>query len=257
MRYILLSLLIGFLFSCQNPPKKESTTIPLSQTETIAKQVVEASGGIDNWNKANNFTWIFFDRRRNTWNKQTGDFRTDFLTDSLTICYNLNTQKGNAWIKGEPVNSDTLNHYLDIANQVWCNDAYWVFMPFKLQDEGVSLEYLGVDTNTAVDGFTKAVPSHILSLTFDSVGYTPQNKYHVYVDTSSHLVNQWVFFQNDSTRVFDNAWADYKEVGGLKLAQYRSEKWKITELMHFDSLPEWVYNSPKEFKPLDFPRVEN
>lgn len=248
MRYILLLILSVCLISCQAPNQQQSET-PLSQTEIIAQQVVEASGGLDNWNKAKNFTWIFFDRRRNTWNKQTGDFRTDFLDDSLTICYNLNTQKGSAWIKGEPVAQDTLAHYLDIANQVWCNDAYWVFMPFKLTDKGVALEYLGVDTNTSVIGHSKATPSHVLSLTFDSVGYTPQNKYHVYVDTNTHLVNQWVFFQNDSSRVFENTWADYKKVGGLNLAQYRSEKWKITELIHFDSLPEWVYNSSKEFQP--------
>ncbi|MEZ5331564.1 MAG: hypothetical protein R2991_05830 [Thermoanaerobaculia bacterium] len=48
-------------------------------------------------------------------------------------------------------------------------------MPYKLEDPGVTLHYLG--ERPMLDGR----PAEVLELTFEGVGRTPQNKYHVYV----------------------------------------------------------------------------
>ena len=48
----------------------------------------------------------------------------------------------------------------------WINDTYWLVMPFKLKDSGVTLKYVG-------DGKTQAGDdADVLAMTFKNVGVT-------------------------------------------------------------------------------------
>ena len=78
------------------------------------------------------------------------------------------------------------------GESAWINDAYWVFMPYKLKDTGVTLKYLGKGTTQA------GASADVLELTFENVGRTPENKYHVYVDDESRLVTQWDYYPQAS-----------------------------------------------------------
>jgi len=87
-------------------------------------------------------------------------------------------------------------------------------MPFKLKDDGVTLKSLG-------DGATTlGVPSHLLELTFEGVGVTPENKYHLHVDKESNLITQWDFFPavTDTIARFQSPWPNYKKFGDLLLS---------------------------------------
>lgn len=240
-----LFVFFGCMVACNlpkaNPEKLEQNT---SKEEQLVNQLEEAHGGKENWKNASIFAWNFFGARHNTWNKQSGDFKTVFLKDSLSISYNLQAKTGGAWKRGKRVNPDSLDFYLDIANQVWCNDAYWVFMPFKLRDNGVVVKYLGQDTSISVPDVVDSKFCDVIELKFDSVGYTPQNKYEVYVDTASGLVAQWIYFQNDSTEVFTNVWAKYEKVGPFQLSTFYSDSRRMTQLEYLDSLPSSFFLEP-------------
>ena len=69
------------------------------------------------------------------------------------------------------VDETELKEALDNAYAAWINDSYWVVMPYKLQDPGVKLTY------TREDKTEDGKDAHVLTMTFDSVGLTPQNKY--------------------------------------------------------------------------------
>ncbi|MFT5336612.1 MAG: hypothetical protein ACJAY8_001000 [Sphingobacteriales bacterium] len=245
-----LFVLFACMMACSMPDRgQEEMGLELTTEDSLMAKVIEAHGGQLNWEKAHIFSWNFFGVRKNTWNKQSGDFKTVFLKDSLSIAYNLHNKTGQAWIGGKEVNPDSLDFYLDIANQVWCNDAYWVFMPFKLKDSGVQVKYLGQDSSIAVPEVVEAKVCDVLELKFDSVGYTPQNKYKVFVDVASGLVAQWVYFKNDSTEVFTNVWAKYQNVGPFQLSTFYSESRQITELNYLDSLPSQFFWKASENKP--------
>jgi hypothetical protein len=208
--------------------------------ESIADAVMQAQGGSENWDKTHVVGWHFLGYRTLVWDKWSGDVRIDFLRRDLKIIVNLNTEKGRVWLDGkETTNADSLLKYLDKGRKVWINDAYWVFMPFKLRDPGVKLKLL-----EAAPTIDKRA-ADVLELTFEKVGVTPENKYHVWVDKESRLVTQWAFFEkfSDEKPAFTNQWLDYQAYGNVKLSGDRGgEGGKLTPIRVWNDVPTGVFS---------------
>jgi len=127
----------------------------------------------------------------------------------------MNTSSGSVMIKGASlVGQDTVAYYLERAKNIWINDSYWLVMPYKLKDSGVTLKYVSRDTTALGQDGDK------LSLTFEGVGVTPQNKYEVIVTDENRLVEEWRFYTNatDSIPRFTTPWGDYKKYGDIMLS---------------------------------------
>lgn len=205
----------------------------------IAENVMENLGGWENWDKTRYVTWRFFGRRLHVWDKWTGNVRIE--NGDMTILMNINTKEGRVWENGEPVvNPDTLAQRLERGYRMWVNDSYWVFMPYKLKDTGVTLKYMG-------DGETEdGNPAHMLRLTFENVGVTPQNKYDVYVDKESNMVTQWSYYRNasDEDPGFTLPWKNWQKYGNIMISDDRGRS-KHSDIAVFDELPASVFESPK------------
>jgi hypothetical protein len=195
----------------------------------IADEVMQAMGGRKAWNKTRYLKWNFFSFRKLTWDRYTGDVRIEDLKSDTKILMNVNTGIGKVMRKGE-ILSDTsadCKKALERGKKILINDAYWLIMPLKLKDSGVTLKYIGEDKNK--DG----KPSDILQLTFENVGVTPENKYWVYVDKTTRLVNQWSFFRkaSDEKPEFSNIWSDYQRYGKMLLSGNRGrEEGNLSEI---------------------------
>jgi hypothetical protein len=223
--YSLIFFLSLFLMiACSDPnPHADGFNINGSDPEAIAiaDKVMEASGGRKAWDNTEVLQWRFFGNRFHTWNKKTGDITIESEKDSFTINMNINSMEGSVNWKGrELTKADSLDKYLDRGKAWWINDSYWIFLPFKLKDSGVTLKYLG-EAKTA-----EGAPADKLELTFTGVGVTPDNKYHVYVDKETNLVSQWDFFGNyaDEKPRFSTPWKDYKQYGNIMLSSSRGER---------------------------------
>jgi hypothetical protein len=84
----------------------------------------------------------------------------------------------------------------------------------------------------------------VLQLTFDGVGVTPQNKYHVWVDKNSRLVVQWAYFAqatDEEPRII-SPWTDYKQHGRILLSGGRGER-NLSDIAVYETLPESIYKS--------------
>lgn len=205
----------------------------------LADAVMEAMGGRKAWDKTRYLQWNFFGRRAHTWDKHTGDVRIESLNDSTIYLLNVNTMQGKVRRRGViESNPDTLDMLLKRAKSIWINDSYWLVMPFKLKDSGVTLKY--VEKNTTQDGRQ----AEVLQLTFDNVGDTPENKYLVYVDHESKLVTQWAYFQNASQEKpnFITPWANYQRFGEILLSGDRGQR-QITFIIVPDRLPADIFSS--------------
>ena len=91
------------------------------------------------------------------------------------------------------------------------------------------------------------ISAAVLQLTFgEGVGYTPQNRYHVYVGKQSGLVEQWDFYLDaaDTEPRFAGPWKDWRDFGRIKLATNhgRDADWQI--VVH-DTLPDSVFTDPE------------
>ncbi|MDZ7716466.1 MAG: hypothetical protein U5J95_09665 [Balneolaceae bacterium] len=200
----------------------------------IADSVMKALGGREAWDDTKIISWNFFGRRTHTWNKLTGRDSIHIPSSELIIDMNISTKEGTVMKSGEEVaQPDSLQKYLQQGYQMWVNDAYWLMMPYKLKDSGVTLKYMGTDTTQT------GIPSYKLKLTFDQVGVTPQNMYHVYVDTSDYMVRQWAYFPEADAEQprFILPWKNYKKHGEIMLSGDRGQN-KLTDIKVMDNWPD-------------------
>lgn len=214
----------------------------------IANEVMAALGGYDAWNDTRYLTWSFFGRRTHLWDKHTGNLR--FENEGTTVLMNINTKQGRVFENGEEVLDPTKrDEALDRAHGAWINDSYWVFMPYKLKDSGVTLEYVGERTTEA------GAPADVLELTFEDVGRTPENRYHIYVDKTSRLVTQWDYYQvaSDTEPGFRIPWNDWRKHGDILLSADRGER-KHENVAVLEDVPASAFESPAALDPLAYAR---
>ncbi len=191
----------------------------------IADEVMEAMGGRKSYDETKYLSWNFFGSRKHWWNKESGDIRIESQREDFKLKMNIYDLKGEVWKDGELLtHQDSLAKYLERGKRMWINDSYWLVMPYKLKDSGVSLTYVGEERSDTLQ-------ADILELKFKEVGVTPENKYQVYVDKQSRLVNQWAFYNtvNDTVPRFVMPWRDYNKYGNILLSGDRGRS-KLTDI---------------------------
>lgn len=250
------------LVACQSNKNNEADSMPEMQVEEnppmdgfnyeqsdpeaiiIADKVMNAMGGRKAWDETRYITWTFFGKRNLLWDKYTGDVRIEYLDRDEKLLVNIHSMNGKAWRGGEEVtHQDSLASYLKKARSIWINDSYWLVMPYKLKDSGVSLYYLGSDTTEL------GVESYVLQMAFEDVGDTPDNLYHVWVDPESGLVTQWAFFESSKNPHpdFITPWDGYQKYGNIMLSGGRG-KGKLTDIKVLTDVPADAFTS---FEPLN------
>ncbi len=247
-RLVLCLFIISILSSCnENKSRADEAAIVygnsaakgFNETDSdpkaiaIADEVMEAMGGRQAWDETRYLMWNFFGSRRHIWDKSNGDLVIQGIQDTFDILMNLEAITGTVNYRGVTLTEqDSLKKYLDKGKSMWINDAYWVFMPYKLKDSGVTLKYVHKDTTT------NGRSADVLSLTFDQVGDTPNNMYHVYVDDSTRLVSQWDFYNStkDTVARFTTPWTDYTQFDRVLLSNSRGGDYIITEISASDTL---------------------
>lgn len=201
----------------------------------LADKAMMAMGGREAWDSTRFIKWTFFGRRIHLWDKWTGDVRIESPANEMVFLMNIHTKKGRIQRSGTQL-TDSLDFYLQKGYEAWVNDSYWLVMPYKLKDSGVTLKYLREDTTQM------GVSADVVSLAFESVGVTPQNIYEVWIDTDSKLVTQWAFYPDSSSiePMFITPWTDYKEYGGILLSGNRGD-YALTEIEVLEDVPEGTF----------------
>lgn len=247
--------------SCASPETAPSSSPSLSdrvqvaadsdpRAIEIAQAVMEKMGGWESWDRTACVSWRFFGGRRHYWDRPSGDIRIEQVRhraegaeqeDDYLILMNVHTLKGRVWKNGEELAAgEELDGWLERGHKIWINDSYWMFMPYKLLDPGVTLRYAG--EGVMLDDR----PADVLELTFSGVGYTPENRYAVYVGRETGLVEQWDFYARavDEEPRFRMPWAGWKPFGGILLATDHGDE-KDWGIAVYDELPRSVFESPE------------
>lgn len=251
MKNLLLGFIVALIsWSCQpasensvaaydNPPC-EGFNMEQSDPAAIelADSIMMAIGGRKNWDATRFISWNFFGRRNLVWDKQEGRVRIESLPDSTTYLVNINTLEGRVQRKGQELTEpDSLAKMLAKAKSIWINDSYWLVMPFKLKDSGVTLNYMGEDTLVNNKYY------NVLQLTFEGVGDTPQNKYHLFVEVKENLIKYWSYYRDASqdSASWTRPWDNYQKYGSILLSADRSDGAGPKNVKVDEQLPDAVF----------------
>lgn len=244
----LLYLCITMLIACQsgqNSASVENPPAPGFDIENsdpaaveLADSIMTAMGGRVAWDNTRFISWTFMERRDHAWDKALGRVRIESFADSTVYLINVNTAEGRVRVAGKELTEpELLQKKVQEGIAYWINDAYWLVMPFKLKDTGVTLTYLGEDT------LMTGGKCNVLQLTFKNVGVTPQNRYLVYVDLADNLVKQWAYFREatQDSADFVRLWDNYKRYGDILLSADRSDGKGPTNVKIDEHLPDEVF----------------
>jgi hypothetical protein len=213
----------------QSPPASDP------KAAALADEVMTALGGRDAW-KQNRYLRFDFAveregktlvSRAHTWDKWTGRYRLEGKDKEgrpfLSIL-NLSSKEGSAWRDGKRLAGDDGKKQLEDAYAAWVNDSYWLVMPYKMKDPGVRLGYAGEEK---ADG---TVWDKVL-LSFDNVGLTPKDRYWVWVNRTTHMVDRWDYIldggKGPATTFLWKGWRGYD---GIHLAPERVDPKKGTRI---------------------------
>jgi hypothetical protein len=192
----------------------------------VALRVLEALGGEAAWNATR---YLRFDfavdrggktvmRRAHTWDKWTGRYRVegkDKEGRDVVVAMNLNTKQGAATVGGKALAGEALETALETGYAWWVNDAYWLVMPYKMRDPGVVLTLAG-QKRKGGGTWDKVL------LTFEGVGLTPKDRYWVFVNARTSLVDRWEFvLKGEKTPPVPFDWKGWKAYGKIQLADDR------------------------------------
>ena len=247
--FSLLSTLSAQLAKEENPP---ASGFNLQESDAkamqIADEVMQALGGRPNWDNTRYITWNFFGRRKLLWDKWQNDVRIEM--DSTIYLVNIANNTGRVKKDGvEITQPDSLKKYVERGISIWINDSYWLVMPYKLKDSGVTLKYMG-EHNTA-----EGKPADVLQLTFQNVGRTPENKYWVYVDKDSRLITQWEYYQKytDEKASMTTPWENYNKQGNIMLSGGRGDNRQMQDIAVYKKVPESAFTS---FDVVDYSKLK-
>lgn len=246
MRSILVLSIAGALLLARCAPGEPSTRpiAGVGQGATgdanalaLADSVIAAMGGAQAWADVPFVAFNFLGRRSWLWDKHGGRYRVESEQRGFRIAGTLDGSSTNLWLNGQVVTQpDSLAKYAKYAYEAWINDTYWLVMPFKVKDAGVRLDYAG---SCRADSITPAV---CLDMTFNAVGVTPENRYTVYVDTTTYRVIRWDYFANaaDTVPALSTPWTDYALFGKIYLSGGRGDR-QLTDISLPPALPDILF----------------
>lgn len=263
MKYLLFTALTFLLFACQTEgtagetsSTEENSSIAATEVNpaapgfdvagsdpqaiAIADSVVAAHGGRAAWDRIRFLRFNFFGNRELTWDRYQQRIRISSNGDSTILLYNGSTGEGRAMVDLEEVTDPPiLDSLMKRARGIMINDTYWLIQPFKLKDSGVTLTYAG---EVAADN-QKQRPSHILQLDFKEVGNTPDNRYRIYVDQETYLINAWQYFPTAETAepALETPFDNYHEIAGVLFSDDRSGRFQLAPVEVLDELDDAVF----------------
>lgn len=219
-----MALVAGMIAGCADSGSDLSFDDP--EVERVYERMMDVLAPNGGWDRARylEFEWAV-DRggagtfsRTHRWDKWEGVARVDDVSDGqprVSIFDTSEPTSGRVWVGGQEITGQAAVEALESAYQAHINDSYWLVMPYKWGDPGVTTEYLGEQT----DGGRSW---EVVQLSFGSdVGLTPQNRYLAFVNPETGRMERWHHFSDASANPSPADWEDWSSYGPIQLAETR------------------------------------
>ena len=218
----------------------------------VHSRMLAAMGGQPAFDRARYFEFDFvvqrdgreLTRRSHRWDRHRGDYRIRFLSgqDTVVAVFNVNdARQGAVRVNGRDIEGAREDSLLTSSYARHINDSYWLIMPYKWRDPGVTLTSQGRQTDAQGKAWD------VIKLTFAQVGLTPQNEYLAFVNPETGLMERWHHFPRAGAPPAIYDWKNWQRFGPIMLATEKPSP-DGTTVIRFDgvrvetSVPQGAFN---------------
>lgn len=208
----------------QNTPAASAAQSHMdSAVAHVHGNMVRAMGGADGWERARYLEFDFVPVRQgreaarwsHRWDRWQGDYRMSGVrgTDTIVALFNVNDPRaGRVRVNGGDVVTARRDSLLTFAYARFINDSYWLIMPYKWRDAGVTLTSEGRQTDD------KGRSWDVVKLSFADVGLTPQNQYRAFINPETGLMERWYHYAREGAQPSMYDWNKWQRFGPIMLA---------------------------------------
>jgi hypothetical protein len=219
-----LALLVTACSQVNRGANAPATEIPAdTAVARVHERMLTALGGREAWQRARYMAFDFvvvrdgreLTRRSHRWDRHRGDYRLRWTSGSDTVVavFNVNdVRAGAVQVNGQEVTGAREDSLLTTAYARHINDSYWLIMPYKWLDPGVTLTSQGRQTDAQGRAWD------VVKLTFANVGLTPQNEYLAFVSPETGLMERWHHFPRAGAQPAIYDWNKWQRFGPIMLA---------------------------------------
>lgn len=202
-------------------------------------RLMEALGGREAWESTRyvRFDWMVLRgegdtlARSHAWDRYEGRYRLEFPQGDdgrFLALFDVNAVRrdsalgkvpeGRVWIGERELRGAARDSALSRAYATFINDSYWLLMPFKWADPGVTAAWAGRSSLESVEGG----PFPTVRLTFEEGLGVTNDRYWGYVDPETHLMAAWQYhLQGREGKGAVIRWENWTRVGPVRMATDR------------------------------------
>ena len=252
LRLMLVSLALAGIWACEapEPDAEPDATVGLDASlledhefedpdvTRVHREMIRTIAPDGGWEDARylEFDWVVRPDddpmvRSHRFDRWEGQARVEMSQDDgeLVASFPVDApEDGTVALDGEPLEGDEAREALESAHQAHINDSYWLLMPYKWADPGVTAEYVGEEEDD--DGQTWEV----VELRFDDVGLTPDNVYRGFVNPESGRMERWYHYQDADADPSPADWVEWETFGPIQLATRRERDGEL--FIGFDNI---------------------
>jgi len=206
---VFLVLLVGLFIAT----KVMSKSLPTGKTgpaaDTLAAKILDR---IDKqaWDSLPYISWTFFGGTNHyVWDKVNN--KASVSWSGYDVILDLDDYYNNSIAKSEDgaiLSGDARNAAIQTAWMLWCNDSFWLYAPYKLNDKGVTRSVITEDDKEG------------LLVTYESGGTTPGDSYLWWVDETGLPTSYDMWTSIIPIKGINATWTNWKELpGGAMIAQ--------------------------------------
>lgn len=213
LKWVIIGLILIVLLSvgCFSALSKKAPGAIAGQSgDALAEKVLESLNE-DAWDSLAYLKWEFMGGHKYQWDKQNNIANIKWSDNEVIL--DLDTQTGKTLSNGQEVTGDKKSKLLSRAWSFWCNDSFWMFAPFKLNDPGTTREVVKLKEG-----------GQGLKVTYGDGGVTPGDVYvwHLGDDYVPTAYQMWVKIL--PVKGMKVTWEDWQEINGAKLASKHGSK---------------------------------
>lgn len=207
-------LILGVLMvACTATLSKKMPSTISGDGDALAQKMLDATNK-SAWDTLGYLQWTFMGNHHYAWDKNANIANIQWGDKEVIL--DLDKVDGKVLSNGVMITDlKKKQKLISKAWSFWCNDSFWMFANFKVNDPGVSREIVELPDDSGNQG---------LKVTYESGGVTPGDTYIWVLDTDFVPTGYYMYVDILPVKGVYTSWENWVDIGGAKLSTTHANK---------------------------------